>query len=81
LELQRRATELARADGLVSEDKHFYAEQNARLVKTPKSIIARCFAGGLRRGTCAIRTWPKRWMPLRSTWPVKVPGQSGGMGA
>lgn len=33
LELNRRASELARRDGLVARDDFFYAEQNARLVK------------------------------------------------
>jgi erythromycin esterase-like protein len=45
LELQRSATELARADGLMNEDKHFYAEQNARLVKNAEEYYRSMFRG------------------------------------
>lgn len=45
LELQRRATELARSDGTMSEDKHFYAEQNARLVKNAEEYYRSMFRG------------------------------------
>jgi erythromycin esterase-like protein len=45
LELQRRATELARADGFMAEDKHFYAEQNARLVKNAEEYYRSMFRG------------------------------------
>jgi erythromycin esterase-like protein len=45
IELQRRATELARRDGLIPEDELFYAEQNARLVKNAEEYYRTMFRG------------------------------------
>ena len=44
-ELQRRATDLAKRDGLVAEDEYFFAEQNARLVKNAEEYYRQMFAG------------------------------------
>jgi erythromycin esterase-like protein len=43
LELQRRATQLAWRDGQLPEDEHFYAEQNARLVKNAEQYYRTMF--------------------------------------
>ena len=45
VELQRRAAELARRDGRVAEDEHFYAEQNARLAKNAEAYYRAMFRG------------------------------------
>ena len=45
VELQRRATELARRDGRCPEDEYFFAEQNARLVKNAEEYYRQMFAG------------------------------------
>jgi erythromycin esterase-like protein/predicted phosphoribosyltransferase len=45
LELQRRATELARRDGRVAEDQYFFAEQNARLAKNAEAYYRSMFRG------------------------------------
>jgi erythromycin esterase-like protein len=45
LELQRRAAELARRDGRIPEDEHFFAEQNARLVKNAEEYYRTMFRG------------------------------------
>jgi erythromycin esterase-like protein len=45
LELRRRADELLRRDGGVSEDELFYAEQNARLVKNAEAYYRTMFRG------------------------------------
>jgi erythromycin esterase-like protein len=45
MELQRRAAELAKRDGMVSEDELFYAEQNARLVKNAEEYYRSMFRG------------------------------------
>jgi erythromycin esterase-like protein len=43
VELRRRAGELARRDGRIPEDEHFYAEQNARLVKNAEAYYRSMF--------------------------------------
>ena len=45
VELQRRAAELARRDGRIPEDEHFFAEQNARLVKNAEEYYRTMFRG------------------------------------
>ncbi len=45
IELRRRASELARRNGLVPEDELFYAEQNARLVKNAEEYYRTMFRG------------------------------------
>jgi erythromycin esterase-like protein len=45
VELQRRAPEYARRDGLAAEDEFFYAEQNARLVKSAEEYYRTMFQG------------------------------------
>jgi erythromycin esterase-like protein len=45
LELQRRAAELLRRDGYLAEDAHFFAEQNARLVKNAEAYYRAMFRG------------------------------------
>jgi erythromycin esterase-like protein len=45
LELQQRIAEYAERDGRVSEDAHFYAEQNARLVKNAEEYYRSMFRG------------------------------------
>jgi erythromycin esterase-like protein len=45
VELQRRAPEYARRDGLAAEDEFFYAEQNARLVKNAEEYYRTMFQG------------------------------------
>jgi erythromycin esterase-like protein len=46
LELRNAAAELARRDGHVDEDRHFYAEQNARLVVNAEQYYRSVFWGG-----------------------------------
>ncbi len=46
LELQRAAAELARRDGRVAEDRHFFAEQNARIVVDAERYYRAMFRGG-----------------------------------
>jgi erythromycin esterase-like protein len=45
VELQRRAAELAKRDGGISEDELFYAEQNARLVRNAEVYYRTMFRG------------------------------------
>ncbi len=45
VELQRQAAEVARRNGHVAEDAHFYAEQNARLVKNAEQYYRAMFRG------------------------------------
>ena len=45
VEMQRRAIELARADGRVAEDELFYAEQNARLARNAETYYRAMFRG------------------------------------
>jgi erythromycin esterase-like protein len=45
VEMQRRAPEYARRDGLAAEDEFFYAEQNARLVKNAEEYYRTMFQG------------------------------------
>ena len=44
-ELRQRASELARMDGRLPEDEHFYAEQNARLVRNAEQYYRSMFRG------------------------------------
>jgi len=44
-EMRDRAAELARQDGGLPEDEHFYAEQNARLVKNAEEYYRSMFRG------------------------------------
>ena len=43
-ELRERAAELVRRDGLLAAEEHFYAEQNARLVKNAEEYYRSMFA-------------------------------------
>ncbi|MET8177702.1 erythromycin esterase family protein [Streptomyces sp. NPDC005336] len=45
VDLQRNAVEYARRDGLLAEDEHFYAEQNARTVKNAAEYYRTMFGG------------------------------------
>jgi erythromycin esterase-like protein len=45
IELQHRAAELAKRDGMVAEDELFYAQQNARLVKNAEQYYRTMFRG------------------------------------
>ena len=45
LELQRRAAELASRDGRIAEDRFFYAEQNARLVRNAERYYRAVYRG------------------------------------
>ena len=45
VELQRGAGELAGRDGATAEDEHFYAEQNARLVRNAEEYYRSMFRG------------------------------------
>jgi erythromycin esterase-like protein/predicted phosphoribosyltransferase len=45
VDLQRRAMEYARRDGLVADDELFYAEQNAKVVKASAEYYRTMFAG------------------------------------
>ena len=45
VELQRRAVEVARSDGRMAEDEHFYAEQNARLAMNAEAYYRAMFRG------------------------------------
>lgn len=45
VELQRRAAEYAKRDGLVAADEFFFAEQNARLVKNAEEYYRSIFRG------------------------------------
>lgn len=44
-DLQRHATEHAKRDGLVAEDEQFFAEQNARLVRSAEEYYRMMFGG------------------------------------
>ncbi|MBF6302153.1 erythromycin esterase family protein [Nocardia amamiensis] len=44
-DLQRHATEHAKRDGLVAEDEQFFAEQNARLVRSAEEYYRTMFGG------------------------------------
>ena len=56
VELRRKYGDIMSRDGQIAEDEFFYAEQNARLVKTPSATIVPCFTDGTNRGTCAMST-------------------------
>jgi len=45
VDLHRHALEYARRDGLMAEDDYFYAEQNARTVKSAEAYYRTMFAG------------------------------------
>lgn len=45
IELQQRAADLAQRDGRIPEDEYFFAEQNARLVKTAEQYYRTMFQG------------------------------------
>jgi erythromycin esterase-like protein len=45
IDLQRRAAEYARRDGRMAEDDFFYAQQNARLIKSAESYYRTMFRG------------------------------------
>ncbi len=45
VDLQRHATEHAKRDGLVAEDEQFFAEQNARLVRSAEEYYRTMFGG------------------------------------
>ncbi|MDQ1520417.1 MAG: hypothetical protein QOI55_1490 [Actinomycetota bacterium] len=45
VELQRNAVEYAQVDGLLAEDEHFYAEQNALAVKDAEQYYRTMFGG------------------------------------
>jgi erythromycin esterase-like protein len=45
LDLQRRAHDLSRRDGRIPEDEFFYAEQNARLVRSAEEYYRTMFRG------------------------------------
>jgi erythromycin esterase-like protein len=45
IDLQRRQGEMAKRDGQVVEDEHFYAEQNARLVMNAEEYYRQMFVG------------------------------------
>lgn len=45
LELQKRAAEYARRDGRIAEDDFFYAQQNARLIKSAELYYRTMFRG------------------------------------
>jgi erythromycin esterase-like protein len=45
VDLQRKATDLARRDGRLPEDEYFFAEQNARLVKNAEQYYRTMFRG------------------------------------
>jgi erythromycin esterase-like protein len=47
LQLRNAAAELAPRDGLLAEDQHFYAEQNARLVVDAEEYYRTAFRGGV----------------------------------
>jgi erythromycin esterase-like protein len=53
MELRRVAAERATRDGPVAEDRHFYAEQNARLVVNAEDYYRSAFRGG-------VATWNLR---------------------
>jgi erythromycin esterase-like protein len=45
VEIQERAAELASRDGAIPEDEHFFAEQNARLVRSAEEYYRTMFGG------------------------------------
>ena len=53
IELRRRATEYASRDGRVAADEHFFAEQNARLVKNAEEYYRSMF--GRRQSSWNLR--------------------------
>jgi erythromycin esterase-like protein len=53
VDLQRRASELAKRDGQVAEDEYFFAEQNARLIKNAEEYYRQMFVG--RKDTWNLR--------------------------
>jgi erythromycin esterase-like protein/predicted phosphoribosyltransferase len=65
VELQRRRAELAGRDGPVSEDRYFYAEQNARLVVNAEQYYRAAFRGG-------VESWNLRDMHMADTLDALV---------
>jgi erythromycin esterase-like protein/hypoxanthine phosphoribosyltransferase len=65
VELQRRRTELIGRNGPVSEDRHFYAEQNARLVVNAEQYYRAAFRGG-------VESWNLRDMHMADTLEALV---------
>jgi erythromycin esterase-like protein/adenine/guanine phosphoribosyltransferase-like PRPP-binding protein len=65
VELQRRRAELAGSDGRVSEDRYFYAEQNARLVANAEQYYGAAFRGG-------IESWNLRDLHMAETLEALV---------
>jgi erythromycin esterase-like protein/predicted phosphoribosyltransferase len=60
VDLQRHGMEYARRDGLVAEDEFFYAEQNARVVKTAAEYYRSMFNG-------RVSTWNLRDQHMADT--------------
>lgn len=78
VDLQRHALEYARRDGLVADDELFYAEQNAKTVKTSAEYYRSMFAG-------RVSSWNLRDRHMTDTldaladhltrqrgWPAKI---------
>jgi erythromycin esterase-like protein len=73
IELQRRASDLAKRDGIVSEPEVFYAEQNARLVKNAEQYYRTMFRG-------RVESWNLRDQHMSETLDALVAhlGRTGG---
>jgi erythromycin esterase-like protein len=73
IELQRRAAELAKRDGMVAEDELFYAEQNARLVKNAEQYYRTMFRG-------RVESWNLRDRHMAETLEALIAhlGRTGG---
>jgi erythromycin esterase-like protein/predicted phosphoribosyltransferase len=65
VELQMRRAELARGDGRISEDRYFYAEQNARLVVNAEQYYRAAFRGG-------VESWNLRDLHMAETLETLV---------
>jgi erythromycin esterase-like protein len=65
LELRERSAELARRDGRLPEDEHFYAEQNARLVIDAEEYYRQMFRG-------RVNTWNLRDRHMADTLDALV---------
>lgn len=72
VELQRRESELA-AGGLLAEDEHFYAEQNARLARNAENYYRSMFRG-------RDQSWNIRDMHMAETLGA-IEGHLSGQGA
>ena len=73
IELQRRAAELAKRDGMVAEDELFYAEQNARLVTNAEQYYRTMFRG-------RVESWNLRDRHMAETLEALIAhlGRTGG---